>query len=152
MNRSRTTTTRTIGIVILIALSSIALASCGGDDDSSADSSPSTELEVTLDSFLFDPADPTVVADAEVDVTVLNVDSNLEHTWVVLSAGNEITSEDEFDEGDVLFELTADAQRSAVGTLSVPAGEYQVICTVPGHFAAGMEGTVTAVAAGSGDA
>lgn len=142
------TRTRSLATLVL-ALAAVALTSCGGDDGGPADTTPVTDVEIRMDSFAFDPADTTVVADADVEVTVLNVDSNLEHTWVVVAPGNEIASEDDFDDGDALFDLRADPQRSAVGTISLPAGEYQVICTVPGHFAAGMKGTVTAVA-GSG--
>jgi plastocyanin len=134
---------------LTLAVAAIVITSCGGGDGGATDTTPATELEVRMDSFFFDPADTTVVADTNVEVTVLNVDSNLEHTWVVIAPGNEISSEDDYDEGDALFDLAADAQRSAIGTLSLPAGEYQVICTIPGHFAAGMKGTVTAVA-GSG--
>ncbi len=43
--------------------------------------------------------------------------------------------------------ITAQAGTSATGTVNVPAGGISFICSVPGHAAAGMQGTITVAAA-----
>ncbi len=43
--------------------------------------------------------------------------------------------------------LTADAGQTATGTVTIPAGGTTFTCTVPGHAAAGMTGTVTVAGA-----
>ena len=133
----------------LIAVFALVLAGCGGSDDGGGDASAATEIEIRMDSFFFDPANTSVVAGTDIDLTVLNLDSSLEHNWVVINPGSEITNESDFDESDVLYQTSEVAPNaSATGSFNVAAGEYQVICTVPGHFSAGMEGTLTAVAEG----
>jgi uncharacterized cupredoxin-like copper-binding protein len=128
----------------LVAVVALGLAGCGGDDGGDA----VTSLEVEADSFSFDPSDTTVVADEDVTITVENVSDSVEHEWVIIKQGNEISSEADFDEEDVLFEVEAVAPGgSGSGTFNVPAGEYQIICALEGHFTAGMEGSLTAEAA-----
>ena len=40
--------------------------------------------------------------------------------------------------------LHTDPGTTETGTFTAPAaGDYQIICMVPGHFSAGMEGTLT---------
>ena len=139
MGRMRKTT---IVWACLLALVAVALAGCGGDD-----SSPVTSLEVEADSFSFDPSDVTVAADQDVTIKVENVSDSVEHEWVIVKQGNEISSEADFDEDDVLFEVEAVAPgESGSGTFNVPAGEYQIICALEGHYTAGMEGTLKAEA------
>jgi len=126
----------------IVAMLALGLAAC------SSDSEPVTSLEVEADSFQFDPADNTVVADEDVTITVENVSDSVEHEWVIIAPGHEISSESDFDEEDVLFEVEAvQPGESGTGTFNVPAGEYQIICALEGHFTAGMEGSLTAEAA-----
>jgi uncharacterized cupredoxin-like copper-binding protein len=74
----------------------------------------------------------------------------VEHEWVIIKPGHEISSEADFDEDDVLFEVEAvQPGESGTGTFNIPAGEYQIICALEGHFTAGMEGSLTAEAASS---
>jgi uncharacterized cupredoxin-like copper-binding protein len=129
----------------VLALLVLGLAACSSDSDEAV-----TSLEVEADSFQFDPADNTVVADEDVTVTVENVTDAVEHEWVIIKPGHEISSEADFDEDDVLFEVEAvQPGESGTGTFNIPAGEYQIICALEGHFTAGMEGSLTAEAASS---
>jgi uncharacterized cupredoxin-like copper-binding protein len=139
------TASRSILTVALVAFASMILVGCGSDDGDAA--GPATDIEIVLDSFSFDPADVTVVADTEVALTVLNVDGALPHNWAVIAPGSEIDDERDLEVDDILFDVgEVGPQRSAQESFSVGAGQYQVICTVPGHFSAGMRGTLTAVA------
>ncbi|MFQ5945884.1 MAG: cupredoxin domain-containing protein [Anaerolineae bacterium] len=87
-------------------------------------------IEVRGGELYFDPVQLTVRAGEEVTVNLRNVGSD-DHTWVVLGAGQWITTGEvsTLDEGSVTF------------TIDHP-GAYRVICGVPGHREAGMEGTL----------
>ena len=133
---------RTVGAVA-ITLMVVALGACGSDDDSSSEGA-STSIEATATDFQFDPTAWTVPAGEEFTIDFTN-DGNVEHEWAVLKAGDDITSEDEFAEEKVLFEVEAIAagtDTSEAFTVA-EAGEYQVICAIETHFDAGMEGTLT---------
>ena len=145
---SRTRTTMALFVVVIAGL---VLAGCSSDDeDSGGDSggdgggAAATEVDVEgSDDFKFSPSSATVVAGEAVTASFENSGA-VDHNWTVLS--EEISSEDEFDEGLVIGGVAENVAggASATGSLNLDAGSYQVICTVPGHFAAGMEGTVTA--------
>jgi uncharacterized cupredoxin-like copper-binding protein len=48
-------------------------------------------------------------------------------------------------EENVYWEEEVDAGESATFTFTAPEepGEYQIICAIPGHLEAGMQGTLT---------
>jgi uncharacterized cupredoxin-like copper-binding protein len=132
--------TRTAHVVVVLAVA-VALAACAQEGDGSTDEAQSS-IDVTATEFLFEPDAWTVPADSDVSVTLRN-EGTIEHEWVVLAVGTRITSDDEFEEDLVEFEVEADTGDEATGTFQLPAGTYQVICAVPGHLAAGMEGELT---------
>jgi len=126
-----------IGAIAAVLLIVIA---CGDDDDGAA-----TSLSVEADSFSFSPDSYTVAADTDVSVSLENVSDVDEHEWVIVKLGSEISSEADFDEEDVLFEVEAvPPGTTESGTFNIPAGEYQIICALEGHFEGGMEGTLVA--------
>ncbi len=45
----------------------------------------------------------------------------------------------------MIFQVARVSGGSSTGTFNLPPGTYQVVCTVPGHFVAGMEGTLQVV-------
>ena len=65
--------------------------------------------------------------------------------WSVLREGTQIKAESDFEESMILFEVEATpAGTSVTQTFTFEkAGRYQIICTLPGHFAAGMKGILT---------
>jgi plastocyanin len=122
------------GIVLLLA------SGCG--DDSGGGDGASASIEATATNFEFDPVDWTVFAGGEFAVAFTN-DGGLEHDWTVMR--EPISSESEFDEGNVL--LAVDAAPGGGSTSESftidDAGTYQVICSVARHFNDGMEGELT---------
>jgi uncharacterized cupredoxin-like copper-binding protein len=82
--------------------------------------------------FFFDITDQFLVT-GEIEVTVANV-SDAYHNAQFLGAadGSEIPE--------------ADGKETGQGSVFLFPGEWTVICTVPGHRAAGMETTVTVYA------
>lgn len=116
------------------------MGACGDDGDDAAE--PTTSLEIVGDEYFFEPADVAVPAGEEVTIDFAN-EGSLEHEWAVLS--EEIESEDEFDEGLVVYEVEAiEGGTSTTETFTIEEpGTYQVICAIPGHFDQGMEGSLT---------
>lgn len=106
---------------------------------------PVTELSVGASEFSFDPSNVEIVAGEEITLDFVN-NGATQHIWVVLEQGVRIQSEDEFDPGTVLFETALlDGGASETDTFTIDdTGTYQVICTVAGHLAAGMQGTLVA--------
>ena len=132
----------TVLAVLALVLSLIAIIVDGGDSGSAAGGGggASDSVSVTATEFAFDPADATVPA-GEVPVELVN-DGAVAHNWTVLS--EEIASEADFDESLVVGAVPdVDAGQTGTATVTVDAGTYQVICTIAGHFDAGMAGTLT---------
>jgi plastocyanin len=93
---------------------------------------PSGPAQTTVDikggNFFFDPKDPQ--APAGVDAIKLTSEGG-QHTLV-------------FDGGKVPgFKLQANSGESAQLKVNLKPGKYTFFCDIPGHRAAGMEGTLT---------
>lgn len=111
-------------LVAILAVAAIALFGCNGDDTGGADGA----LVIEASEFAFEPENVTIAADTDVEVTIDNVGA-VEHDWAI-------------EDLDIL--IHADAGETATGTVNVPVGTWEVICTIPGHAEAGMVGTLTA--------
>jgi len=95
---------------------------------------PGGDLALDMGNFFFDVTD-AFAATGAVEVTVTNV-SDAYHNAQFLGAAD----------GSDLPE--ADGGATGTGTVLLFPGEWTVICTVPGHRAAGMETTITIYATG----
>ena len=93
---------------------------------------PGGSIEMDMGNFFFDITDQLLVTGA-VDVTVTNV-SDAYHNAQFLGAA---------DGSDI---PEAEGGQVGTGTVLLFPGEWIVICTVPGHRAAGMETVVTVYA------
>lgn len=119
-----------------------ALTACGGGDDAS--------LETIATEYQFDPSTWTVEAGSDQSISVAN-EGQLVHEWAVLAEGQTIESEDDLPADEAVFEsewvhteVEVEAGETATHDFTAPdAGTYQVICAIPGHFDAGMEGSLT---------
>ncbi len=55
-----------------------------------------------------------------------------------------ITQESDYDEANALFEaVLAPGESETVSFQAPPAGTYQVVCSISGHFTAGMVAELT---------
>ena len=137
-------------LIVLLAVMAMGLllAACGGGSDGDSDDMAAPEpVSLTfagLDEFRYDPDAASVAAGAPVTVTFDNQGA-LEHDWMLVADGTDLTA------------LTVDnalmpeahsgvlaAGTSKTFTFTAPtAGTYKIVCTVPGHAAAGMVGTFT---------
>lgn len=93
---------------------------------------PGGSITMDMGNFYFDVTDQFLVT-GEIDVTVVNV-SDAYHNAQFLGAAD----------GSAIPE--ADGNQAGEGSVFLFPGEWTVICTVPGHRAAGMETTVTVYA------
>jgi hypothetical protein len=93
---------------------------------------PGGSITLDMGNFFFEITDQFLVTGA-IDVTVVNV-SDAYHNAQFLGAA---------DGSDI---PEADGNQRGSGTVLLFPGEWTVICTVPGHRAAGMETTVTVYA------
>jgi plastocyanin len=119
----------------------LGVAACGGDDDDGG-SSPApaatgesggggTSLTLTADpdgALAFDTTGLTASA-GEITITLVN-ESTMPHNVAIEGNGVDEVS-------DTITESTTEL------TVTLEPGEYTFYCAVPGHRAAGMEGTLT---------
>jgi uncharacterized cupredoxin-like copper-binding protein len=139
-----------VGLVLGFVALALMATGCGSDDDDSGGGGDSS-IEATMQEFEFTPTDWTVAAGEEITVDLTN-DGAIEHEWVILQDGVTIDSESELPETEdelladfVYWEDEVEPGDSKTLTFTAPAaGTYQVICAIPEHFDAGMEGELTA--------
>ncbi len=120
--------------------------SCGGGDDGGGSLARPTEvvIDVTAEDMTFSPAEITVPAGKVVQLNLRNADGDTEHdlraqTLLV----EEIDQHTNNKHGDRALEVTAfgGTTRSVTFVASAP-GRHVFVCTVEGHEAAGMVGTL----------
>jgi plastocyanin len=139
-------TRRLFPLVLAVLALGLGAAACGGDDDDGAAEEPAAEepttdtgapagggssLTLTADpsgALAFDTTELTAAA-GEVTIELVN-DSGVQHNVEVEGNGVEEVS-------DTITEGSTDL------SIQLDPGEYTFFCAVPGHRAAGMEGTLT---------
>jgi uncharacterized cupredoxin-like copper-binding protein len=111
--------------------------------------SAKTNQSITLTDFTYSPTQLTVPAGKEITLDAANTGAVI-HNFVIMnlgtSAGTEFTSE---DDANVYWKLEIPAGGSTSATFTAPSepGEYEVVCSTPGHLQAGMVGKLIVVAA-----
>ncbi|MDX1690382.1 MAG: plastocyanin/azurin family copper-binding protein [Acidimicrobiia bacterium] len=131
-------------ILALAIAGMLVLAACGGGDDDASDTTAAsggggdTAISVTMSDFAFEPDSVVVAAGEEITLDLENV-GGVEHNFVIMTES--IETEAEFDQSNVYYEQNLQPGDSGTFTFTAPAaGTYQVICSISGHFSAGMVG------------
>jgi uncharacterized cupredoxin-like copper-binding protein len=137
-----------VGTAILSACG----GSTGGGTTPAGGGSGAAALAVTAqDTLKFDPAALTAKANTATTVNVKNAGA-LQHNWVVVKPedADKVDQAAAAKTGDatgiagVLSGGTLiNAGASESVTVNLPAGTYTYLCTFPGHYQAGMKGTLT---------
>lgn len=118
---------------LLFTVFAAILAACGGG------AGTTTELTVDMTDLMFNPASLEAVA-GQINFNLSNSGA-VEHNFLVLKPGATYTTSADVKPEDILFEAKLAAGESGQFSVTLAeAGEYPVICTVPGHLEAGMVG------------
>jgi plastocyanin len=117
---------------LTLALCSLLLAACGGDDDSGRTvTTPANEsLRVIADEYSFDPSTIQVRGAGTLNLTLQNKGS-LAHNLKLFRGDEEVDGTS-----------TLPAGRSESVRLNLEHGRYRMVCTVGDHEQLGMRGTV----------
>jgi len=102
------------------------------------------KISVTTTEFNFEPKSWTVSAGKQVELTIQN-DGTLDHEWVIIKKGMEVTIPfDADDEDKVFWEMEAGPGETKTETFTAPseAGTYTIVCGTPAHLEQGMSGTL----------
>lgn len=95
------------------------------------------------DSFEFNPRTATAQTGSEVTVTLDNT-GILEHSWTLVGQGVDPLTATEADVLGSAGSGVVPGGGNSTFTFTAPApGAYIYVCTVPGHAAGGMVGTLT---------
>jgi uncharacterized cupredoxin-like copper-binding protein len=132
----------------LALVSAVILSACGTSGGGGGGGGSTITVNM-LDTLKFDPA--TLSAATGSSVSVKNGGAQ-QHNFVLVKPEDEnrIATEAAAKNGDatgIAGVLAGGAPVAGGGsetvTLSAPAGSYSFICTIPGHYQAGMKGTLT---------
>ena len=126
-------------VALTLPVLSLALTACGGGGGggngggSGTPGAPAGSTPVTQMDFQFKPKAITVKA-GKVVIFLVNNGPSAHDMVIADSSGKSVARSSLVQSGDT-FTFTID---------NLPAGSYVFFCDVPGHRAAGMEGTLTA--------
>jgi uncharacterized cupredoxin-like copper-binding protein len=127
-----------ISVILLLLL---LLGACGS-------SGPTTNLRVDMTDFMYNPSNFTVPAGETITLDLTN-NGAVEHNFIIMDFGTDIGNEfgDE-DEANVYWQTKLGPGQSETFTFTAPSepGEYQVVCSVQGHYQAGMVASLIVVA------
>ena len=129
-----------VPVAIAIGLS-LALTACGGG-------APSTNFNVDMVEFMFNPNNFTVPAGQEITLELSN-NGAVVHDFIIMNQGEEVGQDfGEEDEPNIYWMAELEPGSSNTYTFTAPnqPGEYQVVCGIPGHYLAGMVAKLIVVA------
>jgi plastocyanin len=146
------------GSAALAAILLMVLAACGGGSTGNGGAGGGAQtIGAKGDELAFDKTEMSGPA-AGFQVTFTNSSTVNQHNWVLVNGGDDVAARvDEAataigpDGGylpsgpDVIAgnRVLNPGENATISVPATPAGTYTYICTVPGHYAAGMKGTLT---------
>ena len=138
--------------------SALALAACGGSSGTAGGGGANLNVSTAGEALQYAPAALNATAGQQVQVTFKNGSAAQKHNWVLVKGGDDVAQK--VDEagataGEAAGYIPTDPNivsnvkllnGSETGTASFAApaaGTYTFLCTFPGHYVAGMKGTLT---------
>ena len=146
---------RRLSLLIVVGLA-LVVGGCGGDDDETTTGSGTTDtveaekqattLPISMTEFKFTPANPEL-ARGKLEITATNKGKTA-HTLVLLKTDADPSKlpkrGDNVSEKNSIGEIPPLVPgESAAHTFDLKPGTYVMVCNVPGHYDAGMYGTLT---------
>lgn len=129
-----------ITLVLMVGMLSLLLVACGG-------SQAKTAIDVVMTDFTYTPDTFTIPAGKEITIMAKN-EGAVVHNFVIMKYGSDIGDDfDAEDEGNVYWRIEVGPGGEETATFTAPSdpGEYQLICSTPGHYMAGMIGKIIVV-------
>ena len=134
-------------------VSALVLSTCGSGATDGNNSADTLNVSVTGEQLKFDQSTLAAKANTPVRVTLKNGSTAQQHNWVLVrdeAAAEQVATAAASNAGEpaadssVLAKTPMAAPGATVNTdfTTPPAGSYVYVCTVPGHFQAGMKGTL----------
>lgn len=123
-------------VLATLALTLLVLAGCGGEK--------AAVIQVRMEDFRFSPSHWKAGAGSQVTVRVANHGA-VEHEWMILKRNYQAVAPfDEQDRQHAYWEVRIDRSQHGDFIFTAPdePGEYQVICSIPGHLELGMTGVL----------
>jgi plastocyanin len=134
------------------------LSACGGGGGTSGGGTANLNLASDGESLAFAPATLSAAAGSQVSVTFKDASASQQHNWVLVKGGDEVAAKvDEAgatagadkgyipDDPNIItnIKLLNGGESGTTSFAAPPPGTYTYLCTFPGHYAAGMKGTLT---------
>jgi plastocyanin len=142
-------------LVVLAAVSVLALAACGGGGGGGGGGG--LQIGTQGESLAYDKATLTAPS-GNFTVTFKNNSSSQQHNFVLVKGGDDVAAKVD-EEGSAAgppdylpadksqiwghTKMLAGGASESVTFSGVTPGTYTYLCTYPGHYAAGMKGTLT---------
>lgn len=130
-------------LICTAVLLSLMLTSCGGSGG------PTTELDVALTDFQFQPNQYTVPAGQEIALNARN-NGAVVHNFVIMKLGTSAGPMwDKEDLPNIYWEVELPAGGDTNTSFTAPTepGAYEVVCRTEGHIASGMVAKLSVVPA-----
>ena len=127
--------------VLLIVVFALTLAACSSTNKATLDGPNKATLNVKATEAGYDASSYVVPAGADVTVHFTN-DAPLPHEFAVLKKGEHVTPPyQKKDEVKIMWKLTSQTGETRSDIFKAPTepGEYDIICTFPGHLEYGMK-------------
>jgi azurin len=142
-------------------VSALALSACGGSTGGTGGTGgggANLNISTPGEALQFAPAALNATAGAQVSVTFKNGSAAQKHNWVLVNGGDDVAAKvDEAGSaaGEAAGYIPTDPAvigktkllnggETDTATFTAPAaGTYTFLCTFPGHYIAGMKGTLT---------
>ena len=119
----------------------LVLAACNGDDDDDDVAGNGDVISMDMGEFYFDPDEVSGSTGQEITIELENTGTQV-HNFTLEEGAARGEGFDDWPDSQVQLELEAGESGSLTLTLPDGAGEYEFICTIPGHYESGQWGTL----------
>lgn len=128
-----------IGWIVAIG----ALTACGGETEAAPEPEGVTLSISGYDTFAYDPDAVSVPTGSEVTLNFKN-EGGLDHNFVLVSnSADPLTVTEANAIGGINAGTVSGGGETTLTFTAPPPGSYQYVCTIAGHAAGGMVGTLT---------